>query len=187
MPHEVEQKYRLRDPDEIQRRLRASGIVFSESVRQVDVYYNHPARDFATTDEALRLRRIGTANFVTYKGPKLDRTVKTRYELEQPLVDGDEAAARFGELLERLGFRRTAEVAKCRRTAQFVHRETAFELCWDEVDRLGTFLELELLVDDGALDAAKAKLLELQQAFGLHDVERRSYLEMILELPNEAR
>ncbi len=186
MRHEVEQKYVLPDPDVVRRRLLEFGVVFSEPVRQVDAYYNHPARDFATTDEALRLRRIGDRNFVTYKGPKLGRAVKTRYELEQPLCDGDEAAAQFRELLERLGFRPTAAVAKLRRSGKLVHQETEFEVCWDEVERLGCFLELELLVDDDAREAAERKLLALQAALGLAAVERRSYLEMILEATDAA-
>ena len=44
-----------------------------------------PCRDFAQTDEALRIRTVGDTSFVTYKGPKLDATTKTRRELELPL------------------------------------------------------------------------------------------------------
>ena len=64
-----------------------------EALREADHYFNAPDRDFARTDEAFRLRRIGAANFVTYKGPKRDAQRKMRTEIEVPLPDGDEAAA----------------------------------------------------------------------------------------------
>lgn len=182
MKHEVEQKFRLRDPAAVAARLESLGIRFGDAVRQSDTYYNHPARDFAVTDEALRIRRIGSQNFVTYKGPKLDKTVKTRRELEQPLVDGDEAASQFAELLTALDFRRSAEVVKHRRSATLERDGVHFEVCWDEVERLGMFLELELVVGDGDLETAKARIGSLQRELELADVERRSYLEMILEL-----
>ncbi len=78
MKLEVEQKYRVVHPAELRSRLVALGAKFAPAVRQVDAYFNHPARDFAQTDEAFRIRSIGDENYLTYKGPKLDRTVKTR-------------------------------------------------------------------------------------------------------------
>ena len=85
---EVEQKFRATHSAELLARLERMGAVFAEPVVQVDLYFAHPARDFAQTDEALRIRRVGERNFVTYKGPKLDAMTKTRRELELPLADG---------------------------------------------------------------------------------------------------
>ena len=99
MSIEVEQKFAVDDHREIQRRLEQLGAHEAGGVEQVDRYFNHPARDFAQTDEALRLRRVGEANFVTYKGPKLDAATKTRREIELPLGDGANHAAEFVELL----------------------------------------------------------------------------------------
>src|SRR5262249_22673855 len=73
--------------------------------QEADHYFNAPDRDFAITDEALRLRRVGLANFVTYKGPKRDRLTKTRTEIEVPLAEGDRAAGDFVNLLKLLGYR----------------------------------------------------------------------------------
>src|ERR1700688_1176895 len=103
MHFEVEQKFRIREPAAWLANLKARHGLGEPEV-QVDRYYAHPARDFAQTDEALRIRRIGQANYVTYKGPKLDTTTKTRRELELPLAPGDAGAAGFAELLEALGF-----------------------------------------------------------------------------------
>ena len=86
MKYEVEQKFPLADAAEAERKLVALGGPFSDPVEQVDRYFGHPARDFAKTDEALRIRRIGQENRITYKGPKLDAATKTRRELELPLA-----------------------------------------------------------------------------------------------------
>lgn len=184
MKLEVEQKFRVADPPALRRRLEELGIRFAAPFRQVDAYFNHPARDFAVSDEALRIRSVGDENFVTYKGPKLDRAVKTRKELEQPLVGGREAADRFEELLLALSFRPSAKVVKHRSAAEFEHAGTHFEIVWDEVEEVGTFVEIELVVElvdgGGEIETAKQKILALQQELQLDEVERRSYLEMLL-------
>ena len=69
MKLEVEQKYRIENPAALRARLVALGAEFAPAVRQVDAYFNHPARDFAQTDEAFRIRSIGGENYLTYKGP----------------------------------------------------------------------------------------------------------------------
>ena len=187
MKLEVEQKYRVENPAALRARLVALGAKFAPAVRQVDAYFNHPARDFAQSDEAFRIRSIGDENYLTYKGPKLDRTVKTRRELEQPIVEGAAAAEQFTELLLALGFRPTAKVAKSRESASITRNGVEYELAWDEVDGLGTFLEIELVVEREAMDAARAQILALEAELGLTAVERRSYLEMVLGQKLEAR
>ena len=180
MKLEVEQKYRIERPDELRRLLTHLGASFRPAVRQIDSYFNHPSRDFAQTDEALRIRTIGERNFVTYKGPKLDSRVKTRRELEQPLADGAEAADRFCELLTALGFRATAVVAKWRASAEVDWRDTKYELAWDTVDALGEFLEIELVVDETERESAQTRIAALETELQCNSVERRSYLEMVL-------
>src|SRR6266516_2675935 len=111
---EVEMKFTDADFGLLERRLAEWGATPREPLREADHYFNAPDRDFARTDEALRLRRIGAANFVTYKGPKRDTQTKTRTELEVPLAEGDKAARDFAALLTHLGYRPTAIVRKRR-------------------------------------------------------------------------
>src|SRR5688500_13000058 len=114
MQLEVEQKYRVGDAVALRERLAELGVAFAASVEQADAYFNHPSRDFAVTDEALRIRSVGERNLITYKGPKLDRRAKTRREVEVPIGDGATTAAQFSEVLTPLGFRLTAVVRKRR-------------------------------------------------------------------------
>lgn len=180
MNYEVECKYRIEDAAGLSARLHSMGAEFGPTVEQVDCYFGHPARDFASTDEALRIRRSEGASFITYKGPRIDAATKTRRELELPLSGGTDGAARFGELLVALGFTAVAEVRKERRQALLDWQGQSVEIAWDRVDGVGEFLELELSADEAGLDAARQQIVTLAEALCPGPVERRSYLEMLL-------
>src|SRR3977135_480274 len=85
---EVEQKFPVSDPARLEARLDEVGGAFKDASLQLDRYYAHPCREFARTDEALRIRTVGEANYFTYKGPKLDPTTKTRRETELAIESG---------------------------------------------------------------------------------------------------
>ena len=98
-----------------------------EPAEQVDTYFSHPARDFAATDEALRIRSIDQENFVTYKGPKLDATTKTRRE-----IDGLERKLGNEKFVERAP---AAVVAENRsRLAAYREREARLEESLSRLD-----------------------------------------------------
>jgi len=186
MPIEVEQKYRITDRDAVLSRIAAVGAVAEPAIRQVDTYYAHPARDFGVTDEALRVRCIGqaksSANFITYKGPKLDTTVKTRREIELPIGIGPSSAEQFGELLQALSFRQVAEVAKVRQVFRLNRDRQTVEFAVDKVQDVGDFVELEIVVaTEAQIEPAERLILALENELRLADAERRSYLELLLE------
>jgi adenylate cyclase, class 2 len=59
MTYEVEQKFPVADMQELERCITALGATISDPQTEADLYFAHPARDFAKTDEALRIRRTG--------------------------------------------------------------------------------------------------------------------------------
>jgi len=179
--YEVEQKYRVTDPTAIQDMLRGLGATWDDDIRQVDRYFAHPCRDFAVTDEALRIRQVGESNFVTYKGPKIDDTTKTRRELELSLPTGPAFATEFEQLLTLLGFEFVAEVCKVRRTANVDWQGGPIEVVIDRVEGVGHYVELEVMATMTELEIAKKRLATLGRELALEDVERRSYLELLLE------
>ncbi|HIH75133.1 MAG TPA: class IV adenylate cyclase [Methanosarcina sp.] len=145
---------------------------------QSDVYFAAPYRDFAKTDEALRIRSLGGQAILTYKGPKLDKVSKTRVELETP-VDGIITA----KIFHALGFQKAGEVLKKRE----IFRAEEIIVCLDRVEGLGEFLEVELDVPDEInLESSRARLFKFLSQFGLgeNDSIRTSYLEMVLEKIN---
>lgn len=178
---EVEQKFRVFDSHEVETKLAALGAHFQSAIEQIDTYFRHPARDFVQTDEALRLRQIGDDNFITYKGPKVDPHTKTRRELELPLSPGQQTIEQFSELLLALGFTVAGKVVKHRRQASISWHGYHVECALDEVDSLGSFLELEISADDVAVESAKKYLTDLSGNLSLGSSERRSYLDLLLQ------
>ena len=54
------------------------------------------------------------------------------------------------------------------------------EASLDEIEGLGRFAELELVVDAAEMDAARACITSLAAEIGLVGSQRRSYLELLL-------
>jgi adenylate cyclase class 2 len=181
MKYEVEQKFRVDEHESIAQQLEQWGAAFGGVDEQIDRYFAHPQRDFAASDEALRIRRVGFDCCITYKGPKIDSTTKTRREIELPLPAGRDTVEQFTELLEALGFRRVAEVCKRRRKAMIARHGARVEVALDNVAGVGKFVELELPAQPDELETAKRQVVQLAAELGLSQSERRSYLELLLE------
>lgn len=186
--YEVEVKFPVADRAALERKLVALAARFREPIEQVDRYFAHPSRDFATTDEALRLRRVGHDVAITWKGPRLDTAAKTRREIELPLAALPEPLSggppttleRWTELLESLGFRRVLEVAKRRTPARVIWQGAEVDVALDSVTGLGEFAELELQARAGEVPLAQACVLSLAEELQCGPSEKRSYLEMLL-------
>jgi adenylate cyclase, class 2 len=177
---EVELKYHLDDPESLLASLVARGGEPGTPTLERDIYFNHPARDFARTDEALRLRWDGSQAVLTYKGQLLDRVSKSREELELDLADESALATARG-ILTRLGFREVREVEKRRTKFPVLHRELPVLVTIDEVAGLGLFAELEASAEREAYEPVRDQLIDLAAALGLERGERRSYLQLLLE------
>ncbi len=147
---------------------------------EIDVYFSHPARDFAQTDEALRVRKIGQDVSLTYKGPKIDAHSKTRREIDLPLT-GDQPDRQAVALFEALGFRPVREVRKERRLFRLNWEGYPVLLSIDIVQGLGAYTELETHVSEDEVERARDAILRLAGALRLSQVERRSYLELLLD------
>jgi len=186
MQYEVEQKHRITIASEtdIGIVLASYGATLGEPAHQSDQYFAHPSRDFATTDEALRIRTEGERSFITYKGPKVDQTTKTRLEIDLPLDSSDADGKKMEKLLKAIGFSSVATVHKTRRSFSIEYSGKKVKGALDLVDKLGAFVELELMADEAELDEAKRIISELAKKLDLGPTLRRSYLEMQLDHPH---
>ncbi len=146
----------------------------------VDIYFQAPDRDLKATDEAFRLRCIGSKNYLTYKGPKQDTETKTRNEIELALADGENTAHDAELLLEALGYKPVATVQKKRQVYRLRRDHFEIEVNFDSVEDVGDFVELEILTHDDEYEAAKATLLATAAALGLTEKETQSYLALVL-------
>ena len=148
---------------------------------QTDTYFAHPARDFAKTDEALRVRSQSGGLTITYKGPRVDAVTKTREEIQVSVVPTDQSQRDIHRLLQALGFRPVRDVVKRREVFRLSWEGREVTVCLDEVEGLGRFIEIETLADESQRDVARDSVLRLAEAFGLRRSERRSYLQLLLE------
>jgi adenylate cyclase, class 2 len=182
MSYEVEMKFRSADHDRLRRLLLECGAREEPAVEQEDVYLRHPFRDFARTHEALRLRRIGPDNRVTYKGPRHPGPTKTREEIEISFGEGDEAFRDLARLFEILGFQAVGTIRKRRTSFHVARPPLEIEVTLDHVEGLGDFAEIEAIAGAEAdLPAGQAAVMSLADQLGLGQVEQRSYLRMWLE------
>jgi adenylate cyclase class 2 len=172
---EVEIKAYLDDLSFVESQLLQLGAIFQKTIHQSDIYLQHPIRNFAQTDEAVRIRISDNGNFLTYKGPKIDSSSKTREELEIEIREPDKLL----ELLKKIGFFPIKTVNKVR-TLYLVEDIT---VSLDKVEGLGSFIELEIdVADQEAIPSIKNRLFSFfaQLKIPSQKLERRSYLELLL-------
>lgn len=177
---EIEMKFPVEDFRPIVLQLEAWRAQRAETQKEEDHYYNAPDRDFAKTDEALRLRCVENRNIATYKGPKEPGPTKTRKEIEVPLEEGPQAAQLFCRFLEALGYRSVATVRKTRIGYHFQKEGFSLHTCLDEVEEVGRFVEIEIVTAPEAKSKAQEVLQQIAASLGLQAAERRSYLELLL-------
>ena len=185
MSYEVELKYAITDVSQLLEKLEQFGLQFGDAVEELDTFYQHPAKDYAATDECLRIRHRAGEYKITYKGQKVDgvaaeetRETKTRQEIELFLTDNAKTARQWDQLLSALGFRAAAELKKARRSAGLVYQEQKYELSLDHIDGLGNFIELETFADAMQLDDACRRIKSLAATLGLTQPITTSYLEL---------
>ncbi len=186
---EVETKFALNDRDQLVKRLADLGAVESKTEQHADTYFRHPSRDFVATKEALRVRCVDSIASVTYKGPKMDlgdSALKARKEIEWCLAPGDTDGSQMRELFTALGFT-TVTTVKKQRVSYFWPDDHAdyhdFTLTVDDVDQVGLYAEIELLIpgdDPEQVHAAGERIDALADRLGLTETVRSNYLSLLL-------
>ncbi|WP_135362604.1 class IV adenylate cyclase [Halosimplex halophilum] len=184
--YEVEVKVRA-DHEAVEPALEAAGAEFVDSVVQADTYYDAPHRDFAETDEALRIRREHSpasdgpgdegspeTTKITYKGPLLEAESKSREEHETTVADAEAVVGIF----DGLGFEPAATVRKERAH----YRLDGYTVTLDSVDGLGEFVEVETETADDDIETAREGARAVLDDLGLDPDEqiRTSYLGLLL-------
>jgi adenylate cyclase, class 2 len=180
---EIEQKFEVEDAAALRDHLAAQGFVLIDIETNSDIYFRHPCRDFRLTDEAFRVRQVNDRCCLTYKGQRLPGPVKSRPELELE-VQADQRL-QWLEMLERLGFEPLPAVEKRRHNYQRPAPDSApfsqIHVTIDEVEQLGTYAELELIVtDQSQIVGAAEAIQQLAARLQLHALQPRSYLSLTL-------
>ena len=178
---EVEIKLPIKNKEIVEKSLEKLGFVKAGLVREEDVYFDNESSRIRENGEALRVRKVTnlatdeSETRITFKGKKLDQVSMTRKELETGVSDAEVCI----QILEAIGYQAIPpEVVKTRQEYTF-ENVTA---CIDQVQNLGDFLELEILIEeDENKENALLQIEKILQRLGytLKDTTRTSYLSML--------
>lgn len=136
---EIEVKALLKNKEEVIAKLETLGCALGEPIRQVDTVYTRiPAKtveEYLKNDHFVRIREKSDGRFIfTVKKP-LSKEVLTKAEHETEVVNAKE----LEQALFLMGYQVANKVIKLRCTARYKE----FEICIDEVEELGSFIEIE--------------------------------------------
>ena len=157
-------KAKLKDVNEFLANAQKLGIKFNDVVVQIDRTYETQIPYDSPNWNIFRLRKQADKLILTMKHTASERS-RDNYEYEM-IVENEEEIIK---ILERLGYEFGVEVHKKRRIAKY----NGMELCLDEIDRLGNFVEAEKLVDGVVeIDKIRAVLWDLLIQLGVDPDDR---------------
>ena len=175
---EIEVKAYLKNKDQILEKLTALGCVLSEPIRQVDtVYTKIPAKtveEYLKNDHFVRIREKSDGRFIfTVKKP-LSKEVLTKAEHETEVKNAKE----LEQALFLMGYQIANTVIKVRRTTHVKD----FEICLDEVEGMGPFIEVEKMSDED-VNVVRKNLNEFIVTLGVSpdDEVRKGYDILAIE------
>lgn len=176
---EIEVKLRVENLSQLESNLKEKGCVLSAQINQHDTVYSRGGtsewESAKEGDIILRIRNQDGKIEFNLKQQKSSELDNLEYETEV------ENAESLHKILITLGWHPEVEVKKIRRKGKFGE----YEICLDEVEELGSFVELEKLTNEEA-DPTKVQeeLLEVVESLGISrsDLEVRGYDTMIFQL-----
>lgn len=139
---EIEVKARVDNFESIVQKLESLGCSLSQPIVQDDKVFLQNGvvfGDLTPGGNVLRIRQQGVKNIFTLKvrGEREMDCIERETEISDP--------EKMVEILEYLGYREVVRIRKSRRKCQYQN----LEICLDEVDELGNFIEVEILAEAG--------------------------------------
>lgn len=178
--HEIEVKFRIKNLQDLEQKLGDRGCILSDPIKQHDTVYSK-AGDTSVWEGmkegyiVIRIRRENKGAIFTLKQQRTNELDNIEYETK---IDDPEA---LHQSLLLLGFKPEVEVKKIRRKGKLGEDE----ICLDEVEELGGFVELERLTNDSA-DPKKVaeELYKKLELLGVsrNDEEKRGYDTQLFQL-----
>lgn len=175
---EIEVKAHLKNKESVFEKLIELNCVLSEPVRQVDTVYAKiigGVEEYLKNDHFLRIREKSDGRFIfTVKKP-LSHAVLTKAEHETEVKN----AVELEQALFLMGYKVANKVIKVRQTANYKE----FEICIDEVENFGSFIEIEKM-SDGDINLVRKELNEFLTLLGVspEDEVHKGYDIMAVEL-----
>jgi len=165
MKKEVEIKIKIENPEVVIQKFVELGSTFSEPITQKDIIFvDKDYGDFAKFHPGKNILRIREANgkfFFTLKQPQKNELdcIEKEVEISDPVV--------FREALELMGYKEAVRVVKTRRKCRYKN----YEVCIDNVEKLGDFMELEDITEEDA-ETVQNEMLEFLSGLNI-DISKR--------------
>ncbi len=180
---EIEIKLKVNNLEELEKKLKENGCEISDEIKQHDVVYAKvgDTHDYDKAYEGcitVRIRNQDGISILNLKQQKSNEMDNLEYET---IVEDREA---MHQILLALGWKPEVEVKKIRKKGKLGE----YEICLDNVEELGTFVELEKMTDDNAdVEKIREELFETLKPYGLSkkDEEKIGYDTQIYKLKNK--
>lgn len=173
---EIELKFRVQDNAKLKDKLKILNCDFSEVIEQNDTVYVENLDSIESVEGSIWLRVRKENGHTELNLKKQSSNLEESREIEFGVDDCEKAKS----FLETLGYKKWVEVNKKRVYSKYQN----YNLCIDEVERLGSFIEIELLVEENDerdyIEELKSVAIEL--GLNKDDIIRSHYDTMINEL-----
>ena len=164
--HEIEVKARVRDKEALLRALGERGVVLSEPVTEDDTLYALEVGDMKSYNQnanflRLRVRSDGKTIFTLKHHPDRHEGRADSMPLEHETTVGSRDEIEHMLLL--MGYHEAVRVLKSRQKGTL----GKWEVCVDEVEGLGSFMELEELAGPDEVARVLAEMLAMYEELGI--------------------
>jgi adenylate cyclase class 2 len=163
--NEIEVKAKVNNGEEVLKKLVELGCQLSEPIVQHDFVFTRKGTDPTATKTAgnpvLRIRDEGKRILFTLKQDREDELDCIEKEIEV----SDKEILR--DILDLLGFEQIVEIKKARRKAKYGD----YEICFDDVLNLGTFIEVEKFSDEPGAKI-KVEMFDFLKTLGVSESDR---------------
>ena len=174
---EIELKFQVDNLEKIKQHLLNLDCEFSKDIIQKDVIYVPDINDTSNAEGKIfiRIRSVNDKSELTLK--QQSKKIMQSKEIEFEVSDFNSAS----DFLETIGLTKWVTVEKKRITTKYKD----FNICIDDVKRLGQFIEIEVLTnEEHQTDYYETKIIELAKELGININKRVNnfYDTMISEL-----
>ncbi len=178
---EIELKFQIKEKENLLKKLKELDIHLGEMESQEDTIYVENKNDTESKEGSIWIR-------IRKKNDKIELNLKKQSakKMESKEIEfGVDSLEKADDFLKTLGLQVWVQVKKKRQFAKYKN----YNLCLDEVEKLGTFLEIELLVEENDNQDYEDQLLQIAKELGIPKQDRINshYDTMIAELKNKVQ